>query len=710
MLFALTGCEGPVGPAGAPGESGTPGDDGNDGLPGGHFPGGTNVIPKDLEVGFAYSDVIILQSQVETVYGVVPAGKTLQVVGEVSVFSEKELIIEGTLEIVEGGILSAFGEVISPMAFPVLPAVSSTVSTGFLKAGSTGVIKGKGVLILPYALDEAFTKGLSYNSPEVGNVTRFPGSLSIREKDELEANWSSDEIEAIFDSDPSLETLRVKDVKNLLVTAIPKGKTLSLYGWYNTIYSDFNLTATNARLVVEAGAILKVTGVLPNFARITVTGGSYITNYGRIELEDVSSSIDTTGGTIVNDGVIQTVNINGTSITPTGLLNALLELPGNGAVHIGDGNISGPITLNNTTSLNQNIVIRKGITLQSSNLVTVTSPFDGVTLGKTITIEKDGIFALTGNITEIGASVINKGLISTANNTPEVLTSIFGDLPSGGNVDASVTIQAPSAPGPNEPIPDFTIPEGVTLTLNGAGSFGNTEVSLLVNGGLVLSGSGTLATRGDIIVGDKGSVNLDGAGRNITVAQAKSLAIPNGKTVKGLGSIIANAADAKIVIAGENYRTATTAGVPADSIRTTLEVFEGDREKLTDSITLDSPFGGGKAIGAVLFSSTGTLDLSATFDGAPTGDKVTLKSVIINDGTTNVGYIDQGTSDNVTPTYTTIRVTTGTNGNVQVTEPTIAAPYTEQFYRIVYNQVRIQYANLISPVLPRFNIGVKTSR
>jgi hypothetical protein len=147
VLLALAGCEGPVGPAGAPGQdgqngvngqNGTNGVDGVDGVdgetpeipedlegpegpegpagPGGPAgPAGDiylsgNVTADDLEVAFAKNETVILQTATGSVDGVVPAGRTLIVVGKTTrVTANATLNVIGTLTIWDGGILNASG-------------------------------------------------------------------------------------------------------------------------------------------------------------------------------------------------------------------------------------------------------------------------------------------------------------------------------------------------------------------------------------------------------------------------------------------------------------------------------------------------------------------------------------------------------------------------------------------------------------------------
>jgi hypothetical protein len=231
--LVFSGCESPA--DGAAGNSGVNGP--------GTFTDG-DIDAAALEAVYEYTDTVVLTSGVTSVAGLIPAGKTLIVAGDISVGTAvtDTLEVEGTLEIVLGAALDASG----------------LTSAGTLKGA--GSVTGDGSVGLPYYVD-------AEDVPE-GGITYLSGNVTTAGKYAASYAAAGDSLAAV-DKDSAttilglegITALTVSDVAAVQDITIPAGKTLTLTGKNNTITAAFDLSAdTSGSLVVALGAELAVSG------------------------------------------------------------------------------------------------------------------------------------------------------------------------------------------------------------------------------------------------------------------------------------------------------------------------------------------------------------------------------------------------------------------------------------------------------------------
>jgi hypothetical protein len=684
MAFALGGCEGPVGPAGAPGVDGTDGDDGDDGNHGNSFLGLDGATPIELEVAYRSNDSVILQNGVNGVSGVVPAGKNLYITGITRV-TGVGLTVNGTLEILEGGILIANGG--------VDPIFGVSTINSFLKAGSGAAITGEGMIILPYPLDSAYTSGLGYTSPEVKVKTIVAGSLANLGTGMIRGTFGSNELQEIFDSASGPDALNATGIgiitpaDGLVDAGVPAKKTLNLYlnNVVTPVTGVLTLSGTNAAVVVKSGGELTI----PATCTVTATAGSFITNEkGGIIILTAGDSVlaDTGGGRITNDGVIR-VDVP----APGGNLMQALDISrGDGSVSV---NSPGTVTLALGTDLNQNVVIPAGVTLASDP--GNTQFFADARAERTVTIEENGTLDLLTLADFAHVDIINNGTIATATTSPAFLETIFERSSNKGEVSASGTMVARAE--------DFTVPLGITLD-SVSSNFTTADKELIIEGEYFPLADFT--PPGNVTVKSTGRLALGTF--TLTLSPSKTLTIPGPGNLEGTGRIIAyNATPTntpKIIIADAPYTTSTTGVVPRD-IKGILDVFAEDYEKLTDKVDLASAFGGGKGIGAVQLLNTSPTFISTRGDGANPDNELTITSVI---EATEIGAGFVANSD--IADLVEIRISTDANGKVQITDPKYTGAV-QKYVVVEYTQVRLLRNELYSPlVYPTFHIGVRTNR
>jgi hypothetical protein len=672
MAFALGGCEGPVGPAG------TPGKDGTQGTPGNSFLGIEKVGSSELEVAYRTDSKVIIPMGVKVVEGEVPAGKSLIITGGDVKVGPKGLTVNGTLEIMEEGILRATG-LLFPLGTPL-------DEEGFLKAGSGAKISGDGMIVLPYPVDDSFTSGLAYTSPEVRGVgTVIVGSLAVNGT--INGTFGSADLAAIFDLPSKPGELNAAGIGDLDAGDIPQGRTLNLYLDGNEVVPDgsglFTLTGTNAKLNVKAGAELTI----PASTTVSATAGAEITNEegGTIILLANDSVLDDgEGGYITNNGTIQVDDPDPSD----NLLKALAIKKGEGWVKV---NKAGTVILDIATGLNQNIIVPSGVTLQSGNTDTF---FTSATAGRTLRIEKGGVLDLQ-SITDFAlVDIDNKGTITTATTLPAFLETIFARSDKKGAIEAAGTLAARDE--------DFTIPQGIELT-SASFNFTTPDKEVVIEGKYTLSAAS--APPGNVTVKGGGRLDLDGY--DLTLGAGKILDIPGAVNVEGAGSITAYDAQPtntpKIRIAGADYTT-VSAGVAADVIKKILEVFDEDYDKLTDTVDLAGEFGGAKGIGAVQLINTSATPISTRGDGANPNFELTITSAI---------EVMEGFSADIDiPDLVDIQISTDPNGKVQIADPRYNTNNNaaQKYVVINFNKVRLLRDGLYSPVVDPFHIGVRTNR
>jgi hypothetical protein len=497
MLFAFTGCEGPVGPAGPAGGDGTDGRSGQDGgmgNPGGYGVGGTEI--KDTELKAIFEDrgnVVIVESSVLSISGEVPEGKTLIVIGGETAVSG-QLTVKGTLELKDAAsMLDARG------------ITGKVVIEG-------GAVTGNGALLVPYVLDGGFFDGAHYASPELASVVVYPGSVVNRLG--LVEKISSAGIRAIFGVQ---DELTVWSIENLGTSAIPAGKSLTLKGANTT--SSLSVNA-GASLTIEAGAKLEVSGTL-----LANGSSSLITNKGTVSLLGNASAAKSDSGEFINSGIIESGTVSG-----SGIAN-LLGLEGTGGIIKLNAELlkNESFTLTGSLVLKQDLVIAPVIQNASSGFTytvrfpSVENPFndDDSVSGKTVTLDNSAarIF-LPAAVTEINVPIINKGVIVTETTDDKALKTIITAMNSDGIIDAQGAI--------TDLTQDLEVPEKVELRLTGLSTLDSSSSStsvITVDGILYLGTNTEVDPLGDITVSQTGTLAFGGSTTLLKVDNTTTMAI-----------------------------------------------------------------------------------------------------------------------------------------------------------------------------------------
>jgi hypothetical protein len=682
MLFALAGCEGPVGPAGRNGEIPTIPDPipGTPGTPGSTSLALPNVEPRDLLGAFRDGNVT-LTSSVQTVYGVVPAGYELKVMGKnTRVLAGYSLDVQkdATLTIWEEASLEADG-----------------VGSGFLTPNVGAIIQqvgtettGKGTLVLPYDLDDQFEKGFHYKSPEVQNIGNlYVGSTSAGGDAPLALTPTN--IARIFENE---NAIAVQNVAGLEPEAIPQDKKLTLVGNANTITTtSFTLGASGAELIVADGAVLTASN-----GTLTTSLGGTITNKGTIVLDSTGIILEGTGE-VINNGRITT------STATSGDLVSLLALEGTGRIES-----AGAITLTAAPTLNQNLYI---VGLSSVTLVDALAPILDVTPGREITIVTGSSLHLGSTSLGVDAPVNNSGTITTTTISTDVLKTIFGEMKNKGAVTASGAIVALAS--------ELTIPSEVELTLSGASTFATGNTNLIVNGKLILGTSADLVPLGDVTI--NGTLDL-GTGGSLTIAAGKALKIESVDSITGTtGTLLPPSANAHFITIGglEDYGiTNATTGVTGANFKAAVNAILTARAKMEETVTASSSYGANVAavIGTVEVEVILPVPGSSPFgsglihfgaDALATGICTVPDNITISDsGTSDEGF--EGTGDFIGGAND---FTIGVNSSNQLV--IFDGPFTgttNKWGTISFNNVRFIHSNLLSPITPKFWVGVKSQR
>jgi hypothetical protein len=649
------------------------------GLPGGISLSGPAVSAADLEVAFSNSEYVYLQTAVTSVFGKVPSGKTLYVVGNTDIVTDDELLIEGgaTLHIWETGTLTGAG-----------------IASGLLKtSGADPVIQGEGGLILPIIMDgTTYTEALHYDSPEVQAVaSKMPGS-KVTAPGRVAAQIEGTDIPDLF-AMAGVNELIVYNVElSPALNLIPAGKKLTLRGNANSVTGAYALGNTGAQLIVAPGARLTI-----DAGTLTANAGSTFTNGGTVILGSATAAVTRGNGTVTNNGVIET-----DASTVVGTLEGLLNLPGSGTIKA--GNFTTPIVLAGTEPLNQNLVLDFAAA-EDFTLPNNANAFGGGTnSGKTITVGGNATLVFQANTINTGATIINKGTISTATTVDTTLTSIFGQMNADkGKVVMTADLTALTG--------TFEIPAKVELTLNGAGATIATGDFPLTITGILLGNGAVLAPAGNVIVNG----TLDVAAGSLTVATTKTLNIGSSAKIAGTGTITVT--DAEAVTINNKAGYSMTLGVVGDDFGPALTAITAavtrlkDLDKVATPPIFDNP-DVPKIIGSVdLSESAAAKAITRRLNMADDGDYITFEPDIVLTGT---GYDVVGTNSTAGPssgTNFTLALTLGVDPNhLTLIDSAYNAGGTELFGVVTFNDCLISKSNLVAPEMgvgEEFSVGVK---
>jgi hypothetical protein len=380
-----------------------------------------------------------------------------------------------------------------------------------------------------------------------------------------------------------------------------------------------NLTTTgNATLTSRFGSIIEdpITSVV-----LTANGTSSVVNFsapsGSVQLGGVSRTSGTTTGNIIAANVTaagtaqllssgnitlgatsaNSLTVTGNNIAQSAPLNifGLSTFNATNAITLTNvDNNFGPLSLN-TTSLNQNIAVTEGNTL---NVRTVSMPGGGNGTLSLTSVNGDlidtglGGARFGGNLTNAGTGVVSllatNGNITIDDPTSDVLTS-GGVLFSGKNVTISVlgntgsNLVLGAASGPSSASGNFTASSALGNIANAG--------SLSVSGSAFLqTGTGNIS----ITVPSGGSVGfgtLRFAGNQVSIQESGNMDILTGSTAFGPANLVSGGSIAIVDVGGGPVTFGNTVNMAATGGSITLRLVQ--------------------AVGQLAVTASGTKDLSA---------------------------------------------------------------------------------------------------
>jgi hypothetical protein len=732
VLFAFTGCDNPAGPKGEPGQDVT-GDQGDTGAYGG-FRLSESVKDVDLKEAFEQDTLVILLANVETVYGTVPPGGTLRVLGDTRVEARKELKLEGNakLEIIKSGVLRADGT-----TWQTSPPTTSGL---LVSLNGTPQVTGAGRIYLPavQTLDTP-TDFLHWESNAVVNVShQYPGSFY--DGQDITA-FNSDSIALLFER---RDDLSIPSVTDLTVNVIPSGKKLTLLESNSTLAGSLSL---------NSGATLVVAGTGPgNVAGLTIggefTGGSgskfIISEKGTVDLG--TSGYITPGSpinlTVTNDGTI----ITGMNPSPPyNNLSILLGLDGTGTIEL-TTNTTFTYTSLPAIVLKQNLFINPGTagTFILPNLPV--APFAAESSpGKTITIGPNGILELGPAITHIGYTDITTpanpidvnfkvvikttgdidgtgdGKITTATTSSLTLTNIFDNLQFNDSTPKTKGLVVSSAAvGLGAPL---EIPESTVLQLAAstpyfalAGTAGPRD--LAIRGTLEVNNAVSLAPPGNVTI--SGIVDIKNSGGSFVFGPGTN-DISSSAVFKGPGFLKGNPASTIKIGPTEGYVFESSTGVAANNYAEALEAIEAAKLVLTDTVPLansEFPDYTEKVVGTVDLSRIAANNLVSIvkLDSAiAAGDPVILPT---NPGLTTLSIttrVSMGPEFDVSDAFAFgVGSTAPYIGHLRLSDAntaSVSVTTSDKFGVLEVQKYKIVNSNITSPELTdTFHIGVKSRR
>jgi hypothetical protein len=434
-------------------------------------------------------------------------------------------------------------------------------------------------------------------------------------------------------------------------------------------------------------------------------GGGIFTNNGKITLV-ADGWVKEGGGSVFNNGVITTTDDTASNIID------LLDLQGTGKIELSNG---GGVTVGGP-NLRQDLVVKGGTTLI---LPSVPKAFLGSVAGKTVTIENGSSLNL-GVTNQVGAKVINGGVINTQAVDVAFLDLIFSEISEGGG-------RVNSVGNITEISKSFTIPANIELTIADgsimADSIANLgdPYNLTVKGSLIL-GEADLAPAGNVTI--EGSLTMNHANGSITIADDQTLTIVSSSRLSGPGIIAVESVPGGNTISidgNDEYSFVSTAGLSAANIKAGIQDMRIAAAALKDNIELpaNSPYGTGAA-GKVV--GTTELFVNVTPHSVFPGPIATGSSPLILPASISIAPDNDEGFDVITTGIVDARkITTPAVGFVLTKEAdnslSITGPYnagSERFGIIEFNSVRlIALAELIGPMLDdteTFHIGVKTQQ
>jgi hypothetical protein len=198
-------------------------------------------------------------------------------------------------------------------------------------------------------------------------------------------------------------------------------------------------------------------------------------------------------------------------------------------------------------------------------------------------------------------------------------------------------------------------------------------------------------------------------GSDLVLDDGATLVIPDPGKVSGTGKIIAEDIKGTITIATFPDFTTTGTGIAGDDLAATALTLRDDAEKLTNKaeLVLDGTFGtvDVTGIGSTALTSSTAADVLDGSD-ASAGVKISLNSGTSLKGTVTATSVDGTDADEITVGNVTLSLN---SEDLQI-DDSDATNSGAKYAVVTFGGVKIQNTELISPVLPAFNIGIKTVR
>jgi hypothetical protein len=715
----------------------------------------------DLATGFENNNTVVLLTTVQSVYGLVPPGKTLVVLGDYTKISNgKTLNVAGTLDM--------FAEMAVLDASAIFKDGSGK---GALWAASTALIKGPGALILPYNLDEegAFDavdgegfERVHFNSAllsAAGSPPRFPGSVFYNGPADINypALGSSespqplipDFLEPIYLKE-NVGELTVYNIENLTAKAISNNRKLILRGEGNTIIGknlddsgDFKLAGTSTLVIANGGKLSVNSEVLGRVTLTTSETSNIIVNEGgAIDLKVPHRIERGTGNSFENNGTILF-----DPDLPEGVKD-LIGLRGTGTVVLKP---YVPLSLGRWP-LRQNLVIEEG-DISPDSTGTDSNPFDGIDAGKTITIGHSGTLRLEARHT-ISAKIVNNGTLVTKTGWDYILKDLWEKMDNTGRVDVEGDLGKRSSDDVGLKA-DFVIPAGIELHLGSNAklmSKPGEKYNVIINGALILDGAHLTPAKDVVVNGyfdinngslivDGGVMTVEGAldtGSTLTsgigdaallIKKGSALVIANPETVTG-GDAAVNAGEIKVEdkaalkIAGEEGYSTNNA-VRGSDFAEAVEAIKSSTNALVPAVALgpDSPYNGTGnellVVGTVIINDgtnpypiaavAGTVvDYPAYYIPVSPSIYTIQTEPLVDKGITVVTHTDGIPVGAFFKSADDFEVSAA--GYISIKDLGYQAGGGDQFGVILFNSIRLVKDGLLSPVVPEFMVGVKSRR
>jgi hypothetical protein len=493
-----------------------------------------SVNAATLAQAFTGRNVVVLDSNVNNVEGVVPAESRLEVWGTTAVAGGKEL------EILAGG------------SVKVLSGATLDGSAASIK-GAPNSVSGAGTLALLYSNATAEAAGyLTYKTVSFTGTKAVGGLLT-------EAS-----ITAIFNDPEGPDELTVN---NLTVTAgaIPSGKTLTIAG-AGSVAANLLLTG-RGKLIVKENATLTVAA-----NNLTITGNATdgIVVNGTLTLVAAVTGLTLAGVVDLADATLDASLVSG-AVTLT--FPAATVAAGIGAIEL---NSTYDLSLAGTalTGLTVGSITSEGAGVKSSVVKTFTVKGTSHSVGLATAADTFIVKSLAENtFTLKGATTIGSALtiagdakiagsITVASTNFALTTANLGKLAANSSVTYTDAVAGTAA---SLVIPEYIAVTGTAATLSAI-------TGLTVDGTLTVGNDATfgdveaLSVKGSLTAGSGATfakavtVTVDGtltAGNGATFAKATTITV-NGDLTVGTGLTLAEATAANITGSGSITAGAVT--------------------------------------------------------------------------------------------------------------------------------------------------------